>query len=59
MTNKEKQDKSFTKSLEMTKDDILESKVSEEEQMVLEEQPMLLAIDSPDSILFTKNLDNL
>jgi hypothetical protein len=43
----------------MAKDDILESKVSEEEQMVLEEQPMILAIDSPDSILFIENLDNL
>jgi hypothetical protein len=58
MTNKEKQDKSFAESLEMAEDDRLESEVSEEEQMVLEEQPMLVASDSHDSALLTENVDN-
>jgi len=59
MTNQEKQDKSFAESLEMAEDDRLESEFSEEKQMVLEEQPMLVASDSHDSALVTKNLDNL
>jgi hypothetical protein len=59
MINQEKQDKGSTKSLEMAKDDRLESKFSEEKQVVLEEQLMLVDIDSPDSILFIENLDNL
>ncbi|CAM6026229.1 unnamed protein product [Sphagnum balticum] len=58
MTNQEKQDKSSAESLEMGEDDRLESEVSEEEQMVLEEQPMLVASDSHDSALVTENLDN-
>jgi len=58
MTNQEKQDKSSAESLEMAEDDRLESEVSEEEQMVLEEQPMLVASDSHDSALVTENLDN-
>jgi len=37
MTNQEKQDKSSAESLEMVEDDRLESEVSEEEHMVLEE----------------------
>ncbi len=58
MTNQEKQDKSSAESLEMAEDDRLESEVSEEEQMVLEEQPMLVASDSHDSALVTENVDN-
>jgi hypothetical protein len=58
MTNQEKQDKSSAESLEMAEDDKLESEVSEEEQMVLEEQPMLVASDSHDSTLVTENVDN-
>jgi hypothetical protein len=58
MTNQEKQDKSSTESLEMAEDDRLKSEVSEEEQMVLEEQPMLVASDSHDSALVTENVDN-
>ncbi len=58
MTSQEKQDKSSAESLEMAEDDRLESEVSEEEQMVLEEQPMLVASDSHDSALVTENLDN-
>ncbi len=58
MTNQEKQDKSSAESLEMAEDDRLESEVSEEEQMVLEEQPMLVASNSHDSALVTENVDN-
>ncbi len=58
MTSQEKQDKSSAESLEMAEDDRLESEFSEEEQMVLEEQPMLVASDNHDSALVTKNLDN-
>ncbi len=58
MTNQEKQDKSSAESLEMAEDDRLESEVSEEEHMILEEQPMLVASDSHDSALVTENVDN-
>ncbi|CAK9226635.1 unnamed protein product [Sphagnum troendelagicum] len=58
MTNQEKQDKSSAESLEMAEDDRLESEVSEEEQIVLEDQPMLVGSDSHDSALVTENLDN-
>ncbi|CAK9876055.1 unnamed protein product [Sphagnum jensenii] len=58
MTNQEKQNKSSAESLEMAVDDRLESEVSEEEQIVLEDQPMLVASDSHDSALVTENLDN-